>query len=253
MLILHTAQRYVRLVLFPFLILTLASSAAAADISGAVVKKVPDGDTLVLSNGERVRLLGLDAPEMGEALSGEARDRLLELTLGKEVDLETCSQKDHYGRILALVRTGGVNVNMVLLEEGLAVPMLIPPCGKMVALQVLRVAEVALEAGKGIYARSDYQVVDHEEAGEYIGKRVVVKGKVTALHKGATAWHLNFGDDWRTDFTAVLFRRGRLRFEALGMDPEDLVGSQVLVIGRVKSYNGPEIIVIGPEQVIPVK
>jgi micrococcal nuclease len=240
------------MVLFPFLILALASSASAADLSGAVVRSVPDGDTLVLSNGERVRLLGLDAPERGEDFSEEARNRLLELTQGKELRFEACSRKDRYGRILALVRAGELNVNMVLLEEGLAVPMLIPPCGKMVASQVLGAAEGALGAGRGIYVQPEYQVVDHAEAGRYMGKEVVVAGKVLALHKGAKAWHFNFGDDWRTDFTAVLFRQGRLRFYDLGLDPEDLVGNQVLVIGRVKNYNGPEIIVSGPDQIIPI-
>jgi micrococcal nuclease len=248
----HTGRRFIRLVLCPLLILALAASALAEDISGAVVKRVLDGDTLVLSSNDRVRLLGLDAPERGEALSGEAHHRLLELTQGKKVELISCSERDQYDRILAVVRTGELNVNVVLLEEGLALPMLIPPCGKMLTQEVLSATEKALKAGRGIYARSDFRVIDHEEAGDYIGQKLVVRGKVIALHKGEKAWHLNFGEDWRTDFTVVLFRKGRSRFEALDVDPEDFVSSEVLVIGQVKSYNGPEIIVSGPEQIIPI-
>lgn len=249
----HSGQRFMVRVFCVLLLLSLAVSAAAGDISGVVVRRVLDGDTLVLSSSERVRLLGLDAPERGEAFSEEARDRLLELTRGKNVELKACSEKDQYGRILAVVRAGELNVNMVLLQEGLAAPMLIPPCGKMVTSQVLEATEAALEARVGIYTREDYKVVNHEEAEDHIGQRAVVRGKVMALHKGEKAWHLNFGDDWRTDFTAVLFGQGQSRFEALGVDPEDLVGSEVLVIGKVKSYNGPEIIVRGPEQIIPIK
>jgi micrococcal nuclease len=250
----HAGRRFIGLLLNLLWILALAVSASALDTSGAVVRNVLDGDTLVLSSGERVRLLGLDAPERGEALSWEARNRLLELAGGKVVELRTCSERDQYDRMLAVVMIeGGLNVNITLLEEGLAVPMLIPPCGKMVTSQVLRAAEAAIGAGRGIYSRAGYRIVNHEAAGEHIGQRAVVRGKITALHKGKKAWHLNFGDDWRTDFTAVLFSEGRLRFEALGVNPEDLVGREVLVLGLVKSYNGPEIIVRGPEQIIPIQ
>jgi hypothetical protein len=142
---------------------------------------------------------------------------------------------------------------MMLLEEGLAVPMLIPPCGKMVAEEVLKAAGVAMTARKGLYAQPGYEVVNHDKAKGYFGKQAVIRGKILNLHKGKKAWHFNFGQDWRTDFTAVLFRQGLLRFEALGVDPERMIGSEVLVIGKVKRYNGPEIIVRGPEQIIPLE
>jgi hypothetical protein len=51
----------------------------------------------------------------------------------------------------------------------------------------------------------------------------------------------------------VIFRDGQKRFSDLGIDPADLVGSEVLVIGKVKRYNGPEITVRGPDQVIPLE
>jgi hypothetical protein len=131
--------------------------------------------------------------------------------------------------------------------------MLIPPCGRMVADEVLRAAEVALSARIGLYAQAGYEVVQHDKAKDYFGRRAVIRGKILNLYKGEKAWHLNFGQNWRTDFTAVLFQRGRLRFEALGIDPDQLVGSEVLVIGKVKRYNGPEIIIRGPEQIIPIQ
>lgn len=250
----HTGLRFIkRLSACLFTVLLLTGPLSAQDIRGGVVRSILDGDTLVLHAGEKVRLLGLDAPEKGEVFSRESRDRLIELTKGKVVELEACSEKDKYGRILAVVRTGGINVNMLLLEEGLAVPMLIPPCGKIVAEDVLKAAETALEVGRGIYALEEYRVVNHEMAGSLLGKRAVIRGKILALHKGEKAWHFNFGEDWREDFTAVLFSQGLSRFKALGVDPEEMVGRDVLVIGQVKSYNGPEIIVKGPEQMIPVK
>jgi len=63
---------------------------------------VPDGDSLQLSDGRRVRLLGIDAPERGRCLADEARNELSRLALGKHVRLKDIVTDD-YGRVLAIV------------------------------------------------------------------------------------------------------------------------------------------------------
>jgi micrococcal nuclease len=168
------------------------------------------------------------------------------------VTLEMCDEKDIYGRFLATVRVNRSNINSVLLTEGMALPMLIPPCGRPVAEDVLEAAARGALSGKGIYSLKEYGLIDHTRAGEHIGENSVVRGKILYLHKGKEALHLNFGPDYKTDFTAVIFREGQQRFSDLDLDPVDLVGSEVLVLGKVKRYNGPEIIVRGPDQVIPL-
>jgi len=87
----------------------------------AFVIKVIDGDTLELSNGIKVRLLGINAPEEGEAFFDEARNYLSELVENKEVYLEEdIIKKDIYGRKLAFVFVNGKNVNVEILKKGLA-------------------------------------------------------------------------------------------------------------------------------------
>jgi micrococcal nuclease len=216
------------------------------------VLRVIDGDTVEISGGDRVRLLGIDAPEKGEPISVLATDRLKGLTEAGPVTLEVCEDRDIYGRLLATVRVDSSNINSILLKEGLALPMLIPPCGRPVAGDVLEAAAQGALSGKGIYSLKEYVIVPHVEAGEHIGENSVVRGKILNLHRGKKALQLNFGVDWKTDFTAVLFREGQQRFRDLGIDPVDLVGFEVLVIGKVKRYNGPEIIIRGPDQIIPL-
>lgn len=63
---------------------------------------VPDGDSLDLKNGRRVRLLGVDAPEVGRCFSDQAKARLTERVLGRHVRVKNVV-KDDYGRILAHV------------------------------------------------------------------------------------------------------------------------------------------------------
>jgi endonuclease YncB( thermonuclease family) len=66
------------------------------------VVSVADGDSIQLADGRRVRLLGIDAPELGRCLAGEARDELRRLAFGKHVRLKD-TVTDDYGRVLAIV------------------------------------------------------------------------------------------------------------------------------------------------------
>lgn len=67
-----------------------------------IVTSVPDGDSLQLSDGRRVRLLGIDAPERNQCMATEAREKLRSLVMKKKVKLED-TMTDDYGRILANV------------------------------------------------------------------------------------------------------------------------------------------------------
>lgn len=83
------------------------------------VTSVPDGDSIQLADGRRVRLLGIDAPERDRCMAEEAREKLRSFALRKIVRLED-TVTDDYGRILANVSIDNILLNQVLVEEGLA-------------------------------------------------------------------------------------------------------------------------------------
>jgi endonuclease YncB( thermonuclease family) len=93
-----------------------------------LVRTVIDGDTIDVGSVGRVRLLGIDAPELGRGFDTsapfgqEARARLTSLLLHRWVRLEQEGARlDVYDRHLAyVVREDGVFVNAVLVREGLA-------------------------------------------------------------------------------------------------------------------------------------
>jgi len=92
------------------------------------VERVVDGDTVVCARIGKVRLLGIDTPERGEAGFDEARDRLTRLTSGRWVTLYFDEVVyDKYGRVLGYPIVDGVEVCPLLVYEGLAVPYFIPP------------------------------------------------------------------------------------------------------------------------------
>ena len=66
------------------------------------VVSVPDGDSVQLADGRRVRLLGIDAPERDRCMAEEARNKLISLAKGKHVRLKDIVTDD-YGRVLAIV------------------------------------------------------------------------------------------------------------------------------------------------------
>lgn len=91
-----------------------------------VVSKVIDGDTVVVE-GESIRLLGMDADERGYPCYNEAKKRLEELVLSKEVILEAdVEDKDQYDRYLRYIFLDGKNINLQLVEEGMAVARFYP-------------------------------------------------------------------------------------------------------------------------------
>jgi micrococcal nuclease len=92
------------------------------------VRYVVDGDTIEVDGVGRVRLLGIDAPELGFGLgtaapfAREARDRLAVLVLKRWVRLDLDEERrDGYGRALAYVfRDDGLFVNAEVLHAGYA-------------------------------------------------------------------------------------------------------------------------------------
>ena len=93
------------------------------DINTRTVVEVVDGDTLVLDDGTTVRLARVDAPEWDEQGGQAAESQLRELTLHREVRLESDPdqpKEDRYGRTIAYVFVGEQNVNEALIEDGYA-------------------------------------------------------------------------------------------------------------------------------------
>lgn len=94
----------------------------------ARVAYVIDGDTIELETGERVRLIGIDAPEFGKLYFSESRSKLAELILDKDVQLEKDeSDKDGYGRLLRYAHRGDIFINFEMVRLGYAKVLLIPP------------------------------------------------------------------------------------------------------------------------------
>lgn len=98
-------------------------TSAPADGPGYTVTHVVDGDTIDVTGGVRVRLIGIDTPERGACGATEATAALRALVDGRRVVLVPGARDDvdRYGRLLRYVEVDGVDVNLEMLRQGRAV------------------------------------------------------------------------------------------------------------------------------------
>ncbi|MCL1995520.1 MAG: hypothetical protein FWG63_04855 [Defluviitaleaceae bacterium] len=111
------------------------SNSEPQNLTQAIVHRIIDGDTIdiVMLDGEieRIRFIGIDAPERGEVGFDEATDFVVQsLPIGSTVYLEAQgNDRDRWGRLRRVVwftvDGGLVNLNQLLLTEGLVVEMIV--------------------------------------------------------------------------------------------------------------------------------
>lgn len=97
-------------------------TAITAESGDAYVERVVDGDTVVLGDGSRVRLIGIDAPESDEPCGEKATEALRKLVEHRVVSVgnpESVQDRDRYGRLLRYLDTD-VDPAASLLSDGLA-------------------------------------------------------------------------------------------------------------------------------------
>jgi len=124
----------------------------------ATVTRVVDGDSLVVGGGERVRLLQIDTPELGEA-ECYAREALRELRslvrpgtgIGLERD-ERLDSVDRHGRLLRYVHARALNVNVELVRRGAGAPFFLRGDRGRYAEELSSAVDEARSSRRGMWA-----------------------------------------------------------------------------------------------------
>ncbi|MDO5860087.1 thermonuclease family protein [Methanobrevibacter sp.] len=140
----------------------------------AVCTKVVDGDTIYLDNGEKIRFVGVNTPERGVEGYITSKNFVQKLCLNKEVglDIDDSKHNDRYGRTLAVVIVDGKNVNEMLLKEGLAEIMYMPPSEFYPydwANSNTHVASSHSSSSSSSHSDTSSETSDSSDAGSYVG------------------------------------------------------------------------------------
>jgi len=123
------------------------------------VNEVIDGDTIKIEGNTRLRLIGIDAPEINECYYQKSRDELIRLVQGKYVKLEKDIESvDGYGRLLRYVylpskelEEDDIFVNKHLLHQGYAQTLFKAP-NKRYRMLFIRAREEALMNKRGLWS-----------------------------------------------------------------------------------------------------
>jgi len=248
--------------LFLFALLLPPATARAQDglvtsERGRVVEVV-DGDTLVLDDGLVVRLVGIQAPKLplgrdgfrAWPLADEARAALAALTLEQRVVLSYGGQRrDRYDRALAhLHLDDGRWVQGVLLRDGWARVYSFRDNRAAVA-EMLALEQQARAGRRGIWRLDWYRVRTPEETDRDVGSFQLVAGRVRSVAVVRGRLYLNYGEDWRSDFTVSVAPRDVKTFDRAGFPYAKLEGQPIRVRGWIRRYNGPLIEATHPEQI----
>ena len=220
--------------------------------------EIIDGDTFRLETGEKVRLIGIDAPELSQPGGEMSREYLAHLLLGKPITLEKgYEDRDKYNRLLRFVYIDNLCINEEMIRQGYAEARYLPE--NPIRDYYLQLEMQAETARAGLWSDNVFQprsyidwdgnlpVISWSDADDYYNQYVIVEGIIVDTYNSGIVCFLNFHSDYQY-FTAVIFACDISGFPY----PPDTyyVGKKVHIIGIIKKYKcSPEIIVKTPEQI----
>lgn len=213
------------------------------------------GDTIDLEDGLRVRLAGVQAPAAARTgtpawpLAVEATTACSALCLGRTVRLHYADdRRDRWHRALAHVTTDdGTWLQGQLLQRGFARVYTWPRTATG-ARTLLDLERTARANRRGIWGDRFYRIRNPGETWGDLDSWQIVEGRVAdaAVVRGTA--YLNFGLDWRNDFTFRAEGETRRAFGKAGIELADLTGLRVRGRGWVYPMNGPMIDLTHPAQ-----
>ncbi len=250
--------------ILPIIIFSILTCACHAEVREYQVKSVIDGDTVMLENGKELRLTGIQAPKLplgrkdfvAWPLAKESRQALINIlksvsdtnALGKIRIEQHGRAEDRHGRILGHAFTpDGRWVQGQMVAKGMARVYSFADNRWRVADLLLIEAKARLQRA-GIWQNDFYKIYQAADKIPF-GDFSLVEGRVLQADTVRGVTYLNFGDDYRSDFTIRIARQDLKVFALDGIDPLSFEGKALRVRGWVSQRGGPMIRVTHPEQI----
>ena len=128
------------------------------------VTRIIDGDTFETETGEKVRLIGINAPEISDIFGQEAKEYLSQLILDKNVELQSdniSNDRDRYQRLLRYIIVDGIDINKKMVSHGFAFAYLKYHFSKSNDYEQAQIQ--AREANKGIWGDGSKETIINEQ------------------------------------------------------------------------------------------
>lgn len=234
-----------------------AAESGECSLEGAVpatVAAVDEDFELLLDDGRRVALAGLDFPPREAAVPrAAARDRLASWLVGRDVFVGAFADSpDRWGRtparVYAIDPARGTSAPLASLASALLFAgearFRPDPVAAACAKLYLVAEALARDSGAGLWSLPEFRQIDVAApgAGKELQRRrgmIVVIGDIRSVGESRRAFYLNFGDKWRDSFTVVISRRNLAMFGRI--EPRSLVGRRARVRGLIETGSRIEI------------
>ena len=232
-------------------------------IKPSEVVDVVSPKTLLLLNGSIVQLSWIDVPDSDgddiDPLAVTARDILKDLLTGQKVDIYQTKKKDEgrvnrMGHVLAHLESYDDKAwaQGALLRLGLA-RVKTSHVNADMGSQMLALEALARNERLGFWAEDGYGVLSTDEVEDAIGEFAIVEGQIESVALNKNRIYINFGKNWKSDFTVSISPQDKRRFSKAGLDPLGWGGQKVRVRGSVREYNGPYMEVTHPAAIEFIK
>lgn len=232
-----------------------ALAIAAAD-AAAAPEFSPASNVGIRVNGREIRLADIITPSragVAEPYADEAQ-RTLAAMLSGQLRAEEVGPEDRWGRSMARLYVEShpgillATVQERLVAVGAARVRPETDDAGFIA-RLLKLEHAARNAALGLWRLAHYRIFAASDARYAIGGFNLVEGAPVAAAKRGGRIYLNFGADFRDDFTASVRTGLAKRWVEDGLDLMALAGASLRVRGYVASINGPSIDLVHPGQI----
>jgi len=219
----------------------------------AIVKQVYDGDTVKLSDGKKIRLVGINTPEMNyktgtpQPYAKKAKIFLKQKVLKQKIGIRFGNdKKDRHGRLLAhIFLNDGLNLQQALLKNGLAVNIAIPP--NLWQQDCYKDAEnEARILNKGIWKNHSNNIVNAWQINKTQTGFQFVKGTITDIQQDKKTIWLKLSNK----LSIRIYKRNLPYFKNLNI--ERLKNKRVIVRGWINYHKKRYFMTIGHPNALQV-
>ena len=222
--------------------LLLGNPAKAADLNlarTAIVSSVDRVGNLTTHSGQIIRLNNIALLLEATAAHQDSLFWLINQTVGKSLRVTGAKPKqDRLQRWIGDVFVGDTWLQGDLISMGLA--FVVPDASQPQSLNALIARESYARHNRlGIWDSPEAPVASPATAHQFIGTYRIVTGRIIDASRVKTRVYLNFGDDYRQDFTVRIDGRLRHQIDRSGDPPENWDNRFVEVRGLLLQENGP--------------
>jgi hypothetical protein len=185
-------------------------------------------------------------PEFATFVTIAARQWTVDTSEFEESGLSVNRYGQRFGEISA---PAVKSVRAHLVAKGVVIYNGLGPYPARLRSKLLQAEDIARSTRAGVWAQK------HVRQGVEIEDKIVeegfelVQGIVKSVAKRKSGTYLNFGDNWKTDFTVQISPRNRASFRKAGWTLEDLEAKTIRVRGWLRNYGGPFMQIYFPEQI----